>query len=57
MALLGSGFDPGVTNVYTALAAKKYLDEVQESISSTPTPAVTAWLSPPISIRRSTFAR
>ena len=30
MALLGSGFDPGVTNVYTALAAKKYLDEVQE---------------------------
>ena len=23
MALLGSGFDPGVTNVYTALAAKK----------------------------------
>ncbi|MHB8707721.1 MAG: saccharopine dehydrogenase family protein [Desulfuromonadales bacterium] len=30
MALLGSGFDPGVTNVYTALAAKRYLDEVQE---------------------------
>ncbi len=30
MALLGSGFDPGVTNVYTALAAKHYLDEVQE---------------------------
>jgi saccharopine dehydrogenase (NAD+, L-lysine-forming) len=30
MALLGSGFDPGVTNVYTALAAKSYLDEVQE---------------------------
>jgi saccharopine dehydrogenase (NAD+, L-lysine forming) len=30
MALLGSGFDPGVTNVYTALAAKCYLDEVQE---------------------------
>ena len=30
MALLGSGFDPGVTNVYTALAAKKYLDEVHE---------------------------
>ena len=28
MALLGSGFDPGVTNVYTALAAKKYLDVV-----------------------------
>ncbi len=30
MALLGSGFDPGVTNVFTALAAKRYLDEVQE---------------------------
>ena len=30
MALLGSGFDPGMTNVYTALAAKTYLDEVQE---------------------------
>ena len=30
MALLGSGFDPGMTNVYTALAAKNYLDEVQE---------------------------
>jgi len=30
MALLGSGFDPGVTNVYTALAAKVHLDEVYE---------------------------
>ncbi|MEK6248313.1 MAG: saccharopine dehydrogenase family protein, partial [Planctomycetales bacterium] len=30
MALLGSGFDPGMTNVYTALAAKDYLDEIQE---------------------------
>ncbi len=30
MALLGSGFDPGVTNVYTALAAKKYLDVVEK---------------------------
>ncbi len=30
MALLGSGFDPGVTNVFTALAAKRYLDEVHE---------------------------
>jgi saccharopine dehydrogenase (NAD+, L-lysine-forming) len=30
MALLGSGFDPGVTNVYTALAAKMYLDVVEE---------------------------
>ncbi|MDH3998283.1 MAG: saccharopine dehydrogenase family protein [Desulfuromonadales bacterium] len=30
MALLGSGFDPGMTNVYVALAAKNYFDEVQE---------------------------
>jgi saccharopine dehydrogenase (NAD+, L-lysine-forming) len=30
MALLGSGFDPGVTNVFTALAAKSYLDEIHE---------------------------
>ena len=30
MALLGSGFDPGMTNVYTALAAKDYFDEIHE---------------------------
>jgi saccharopine dehydrogenase (NAD+, L-lysine-forming) len=30
MALLGSGFDPGVTNVFTAYAAKHHLDEIQE---------------------------
>src|SRR5512146_2106618 len=30
MALLGSGFDPGVTNVFTAFAAKHYLDEIHE---------------------------
>lgn len=28
MALLGSGFDPGATNVYTAWIAKHYFDEV-----------------------------
>ncbi|WP_029896373.1 saccharopine dehydrogenase family protein [Desulfohalovibrio reitneri] len=28
MALLGSGFDPGVTNVFTAYAAKHHLDRV-----------------------------
>ena len=27
-ALLGSGFDPGVTNVFTAYAAKHYFDEI-----------------------------
>lgn len=29
MALLGSGFDPGVTNVYTAWAAKHCLDTIE----------------------------
>ncbi len=29
MALLGSGFDPGVTNVYTAYTKKHYLDEIE----------------------------
>jgi len=30
MALLGCGFDPGVTGVYTAYLAKHYFDEIQE---------------------------
>jgi saccharopine dehydrogenase (NAD+, L-lysine forming) len=30
MALLGSGFDPGVTNVYTAYIKKHCLDEIRE---------------------------
>ena len=29
-ALLGSGFDPGVTNVFCAYAAKHYFDEIHE---------------------------
>ncbi len=29
MALLGSGFDPGATSVFTAYAAKHYFDEIQ----------------------------
>ncbi len=29
MALLGSGFDPGVTNVFTAHVAKNHFDEIQ----------------------------
>ena len=28
MALLGSGFDPGATNMFTAYADKHYLDEI-----------------------------
>ena len=30
MALLGSGFDPGVTNVFTAYAGKHHFDEIHE---------------------------
>ncbi|MCM1287396.1 MAG: saccharopine dehydrogenase family protein [Clostridium sp.] len=30
MALLGCGFDPGVTGVFSAYAAKHYFDEIQE---------------------------
>ncbi|MFW5826873.1 MAG: saccharopine dehydrogenase family protein [Alkalispirochaeta sp.] len=30
MALLGSGFDPGVTNVFTAYTAKHLLDSIEE---------------------------
>jgi saccharopine dehydrogenase (NAD+, L-lysine-forming) len=30
MALLGSGFDPGVTNVFTAYANKHHFDEIHE---------------------------
>jgi len=30
MALLGSGFDPGVTNVFCAWAKKKHFDEIHE---------------------------
>jgi len=30
MALLGSGFDPGATNVFTAYLAKHYFDEIRE---------------------------
>jgi saccharopine dehydrogenase (NAD+, L-lysine-forming) len=30
MALLGSGFDPGVTNVFTAYTAKHLLDEIEQ---------------------------
>ena len=29
MALLGSGFDPGATNMFTAYAAKHYFDEIR----------------------------
>ncbi len=57
MALLGSGFDPGVTNVFTAYAQKHHFDQIDTSISSTAMPAITATPSPPTSTPRSTSAK
>ncbi len=58
MALLGCGFDPGVTNVFCAYALKAPLRrDPRRSTSSTATPATTASPSPPTSTRRSTSAR
>lgn len=57
MALLGSGFDPGVTNVFTAWLRKHRLDRIRELTSSTATPATTASPSPPTSIRKSISAK
>jgi saccharopine dehydrogenase (NAD+, L-lysine forming) len=57
MALLGSGFDPGVTNVFCAWAQKHHFDEIHSSTSSTATPATTGSILPPTSTRRSTSAR
>lgn len=56
-ALLGSGFDPGVTNVFTAWALKHHLMKSTRWTSSTSTAATTARPSPPISTRKSTSAR
>ena len=38
MAVLGSGFDPGVTNIFTAYAQKHLFDEIDTSTYSTATP-------------------
>ncbi len=57
MALLGSGFDPGVTNVFCAYAQKHLFDEIHTSTSSTATPAATARRSRRTSTPRSTSAR
>ena len=52
-ALLGSGFDPGVTGVFCAYAQKHYFDEVNSySISSTVTEAIMAIHSQRTSILR-----
>jgi saccharopine dehydrogenase-like NADP-dependent oxidoreductase len=57
MALLGSGFDPGVTNVFCAHAQKDLSTKFGPLTSSTAMRVATAILSPPISIPRSTFER
>ena len=57
MALLGSGFDPGVTNVFAALGKNTFLTRSNTSTYSTAMPVTTAMPSPPTSIRRSISAR
>ena len=56
-AILGSGFDPGVTSVFSAYALKHYFDEIHTIDILTATAATTAIPSPPTSTRRSTCAR
>ena len=58
MALLGSGFDPGVTNVFCAYAQKHLFDEHRDRRHPRLQRAArTAIRSPPTSTRRSTSAR
>ena len=49
-AILGCGFDPGVSGVYTAYAAKHYLKRCNISILSIAMPVIMVWHSLPISI-------
>ncbi len=58
-AILGCGFDPGVTAIFTAYAAKHHFDEIHyPRHRGLATPVTTAWLSkPPTSIPKSTSAR
>ena len=51
-AILGCGFDPGVTSIYTAYSARS-----STSTSWTATPATTTRPSPPTSIPKSTSAK
>ena len=53
-AILGCGFDPGVTGVYTAYAAKHHFDEIHYL---TATQEITIRHSLPISIRKSISVR
>lgn len=56
-ALLGSGFDPGVTNVFTAWALKHHLTKSIRWTSLTSMAATMARLSPPTSTRKSTSGK
>jgi saccharopine dehydrogenase (NAD+, L-lysine-forming) len=57
MALLGSGFDPGVTSVFTTWTKKHLLDRSRRSTSWTATAATPACPSRPTSIPKSTCAK
>lgn len=52
-AILGCGFDPGVSGVYTAYAAKHYSKRCNISILSIAMPVIMVWHSLPISIPKS----
>ncbi len=54
MALLGCGFDPGVTNIFCAHAKKNHFDEIHTIDIMTAMPDNTGARSQPISILKST---
>ena len=52
-AILGCGFDPGVSQVFTAYAAKHVFDEIIDpSMSSTRSPTSTSWTATPATTTR-----
>lgn len=56
-AILGCGFDPGVTSIFTAYAAKHHFDEIHYLDIVDCNAGITARRSRPTSTRRSTFGR
>ncbi len=52
-AILGCGFDPGVSGIYTAYAAKHHFDEIQYLDIVAAMPEIIIKHSPPTSIRKS----
>lgn len=56
-AILGCGFDPGVSGVYTAYAAKHHSTKYSIWTLSIATPAITTRLLQPTSIPKSTSAK